>query len=73
MLQFDDYFAFLISELEEIKDENGRLKSEVKRLKNMAFAEEVVEVKNDKCQEQLAKVQCVNLRLRAGKNRDIGD
>ena len=51
MLQFDDYFAFLISELEEIKDENGRLKSEVKRLKNMAFSGEVNEVENDKYKE----------------------
>ena len=56
-------------ELTQLQIENGRLKSEVKRLKNMAFAEEVVEVKNDKCIEELRKVKCVNLRLKSGKNR----
>ena len=38
-------------ELTQLQIENGRLKSEVKRLKNMAFSGEVNEVENDKYKE----------------------
>ena len=54
-------------DLTQLQVENGQLKSEVKRLKNMAFAEEVVEVKNDKCIEDLRKSKFANMKLKSGK------
>ena len=54
-----------LASFEEIKDnyddfaqlqiENGRLKNELKRLKNMADDDEVIEVENDKNEEGLRK------------------
>ena len=55
-------------DLTQLQIENGRLKSELKRLKNMANDDEVIEVENDKCKEELRKSNFVNMKLKSGKN-----
>ena len=60
-------------DLTQLQIENGRLKSELKRLKNTVNDEvmevmEVVEVESDNYKEELRKSNFVNMKLKSGKN-----